>query len=295
LTPSEQSFEGLALTTDRPITDSAVAESTVIISGASTGIGRFAATNLASMGATLILVGRSTERHKTVLEELAEIGGSFRMVECDLGHLSSVAAAAASIEGAGTNQNPVVLINNAAAAGRRGVTADGFELAFGVNYLAHFLLTLLLLDSSLTVETVVNVSSNAQYSVPRLDPDMARGKTRSLAGWREYSHSKAAMAAMAIELSERRPAVKSLAVHPGLVSTGLWRRIPQPFRALVTRRMVPPEAGALPLVQAAIDPALPSGSYLTPSGIRTPGKSVIDPVGRSELWDASLAWVEAFL
>jgi NAD(P)-dependent dehydrogenase (short-subunit alcohol dehydrogenase family) len=124
---------------------------------------------------------------------------------------------------------------------------------------------------------------------------MARGKTRSLAGWREYSHSKAAMAAMAIELSERRPAVKGLAVHPGLVSTGLWRRIPQPFRALVTRRMIPPEAGALPLVQAATDAALPAGSYLTPTGIRTPGKAVTDPGGRAKLWDASLSWVEAFL
>ena len=63
------------------------------------------------------------------------------------------------------------------------------------------------------------------------------------------------------------PRLSSLSVHPGVVATRLWRRIPQPFRWFVTRRMAPPEVGALPLVRAATDPSLPSGGYLAPEGL----------------------------
>jgi retinol dehydrogenase-12 len=273
-----------------------LASSTVIITGASSGIGRSAARILASQGARMVLVGRSRERHRAVQAELDSQGASHRFVETDLGSLSSVAAAARSI---GTHVNDakqsVILINNAVTAGRRGVTADGFELAFGVNYVSHFLLTALLLQTSLAITTVINVSSNAHYSVPKLDPAMARGKTRTLTGWKEYSHSKAAMAALAVELAERNQGLKSLAVHPGLVATDLWRRIPLPVRALLTRRMLPPVVGALPLVRAATDLSLPSGGYLAPEGLRTPGAAVSDAAGRSFMWESSRRWVEPYL
>jgi len=281
------------------LTDShSVAGSIVIITGASSGIGRSVARQLASLGASLVLVGRSPEKHRAVQIELDAEGSSHRLVEADLSHLSSVAAAARSIADEATGRGArerVILINNAATAGKRGVTHDGFELAFGVNYLAHFLLTALLLQTNLAITRVINVTSNAHYSTPKLDPALAMGKTRSLLGWREYSHSKAAIAAMAVELAERNKAVRSLAVHPGLVATGLWRRIPQPFRALATRRMVPADIGALPLVRAATDPSLPSGGYLTPEGLRTPGRAVSDPDGRSRLWESSCQWVEGYL
>jgi retinol dehydrogenase 12 len=95
-------------------------------------------------------------------------------------------------------------------------------------------------------------------------------------------------------LAERNQGVMCLAVHPGLVATGLWRRVPQPFRAFVTRRMVPPDVGAVQLVRAATDPSLPSGGYLTPEGLQAPGPAVADANGRRVLWDASRRWVEPF-
>ena len=268
---------------------------TVIISGASSGIGRSAATQLASLGARLVLVGRSPEKHRAVQADLDGQEAVHRLVAADFGNLSSVVTAAGLIVEAHGSEKGLILINNAATAGRRGVTEDGFELAFGVNYFAHFLLTSLLLEAKLAIARVVNVTSNAQFSTTRLDPGMALGKTRSFLGWREYSHSKAAMAAMAVELAERNPELTTVAVHPGLVATGLWRRLPQPFRAMTTRRMASPEVGALPLVRAATDPSLPSGCYLSPEGLKDPGRAVQDQVGRRLLWDASTRWVQQFL
>ena len=267
----------------------------MVITGASSGIGRSAATQLGSLGARLVLVGRSPDRHRTVQADLDGQRASHRLVAADLRELASVTAAARLIAddaGGDGGDGGLILINNAATAGRRGVTNDGFEVAFGVNYFAHFFLTSLLLEAKLPVRRVINVSSNAHYSTPKLDPGLALGKTRSFLGWREYSHSKAAMAAMSVELAVRYPDLTSLSVHPGLVATGLWRRLPQPLRAITTRRMMPPEAGALPLVRAATDLSLPSGSYLTPEGLKDPGRAVLDVAGRGLLWEASRHWME---
>ena len=162
---------------------------------------RSAATQLAALGARLVMVGRSPERHRAVTSELDGLGISHRLVQTDLGRLSTVAAASSTIAAQEGGKGDLILINNAATAGRRGVTEEGFELAFGVNYLAHFLLTSQLLEAKLPITRVINVTSNAHYSTPKLDPGLALGKTRSFLGWREYSHSKAAMAAMAVELA----------------------------------------------------------------------------------------------
>ena len=272
-----------------------MAGSTVIITGASSGIGRSAAALLASLGARLMLVGRSPEKYGSIQAELDELGAPHELVAAELDDLSSVAAAAHQLADQADGHGELILINNAATAGRRGVTRDGFELAFGVNYVASYLLSSVLLQGRFQVSTVINVSSNAHYSTPRLDLELAIGKTRSLSGWREYSHSKAAQAAFAIELAERSPAVRSLAVHPGVVATRLWRRIPQPFRFFATRQMTSPDQGALPLVRAATDLTLLSGGYLAPEGLKVPSPAVLDVTARRRLWDASRQWVEPFL
>ena len=283
------------MTGDPSVSAGLLTGSTAIVTGASSGIGRSAAAQLASLGAGLILVGRTPEKYRAVQADLDARGATHRLVPADLARLSSVVAAASVIAESAAPEGELLLINNAATAGRRGVTDDGFELAFGVNYFAHFLLTFLLLGAKLGIGRIINVTSNAHFSTTRLDPALGRGKTRSVLGWREYSHSKAAMAAMSVELAERYPEVTSVAVHPGVVATGLWRRLPQPFRAIATRRMAPPDVGALPLVRAATDRSLPSGCYLAPEGMRDPSRAVQDRSGRRLLWDASTRWVEEIL
>ncbi len=124
-----------------------MAGSTVIITGASSGIGRSAAALLASLGARLIMVGRSPEKYRAIQVELDGLGASHGLVGAELSDLSSVAVAAGQLAHEVSGDANLILINNAATAGRRGITRDGFELAFGVNYLAPYLLSSLLLEA----------------------------------------------------------------------------------------------------------------------------------------------------
>lgn len=270
---------------------------TVVLTGASAGIGRATATQLGSLGFELVLVGRSRERHQAVLAELALAGVRHRLIEADLGDLRAVAAAAKEIERA----HPMVkvLINNAGQAGRRRITSDGFEIAFAVNYLAHFLLTLRLAPilTAGSGARVVNLSSHTHFSARSFEPDRALGRTRSLTGLKEYAHSKAAMVAFTLELAHRwAPALlTAIAVHPGVVATDIWRLIPRPLRGLVTRSMVTPAEGSETVVRAVRDSGLATGTYLTPDGPQRPGAMATDPEQRRLLWERSEEWVARFL
>lgn len=270
---------------------------TCVITGASTGIGRETARSLGLMGARLILVGRSVAKHRQVLDELGAESIESELIETELADLRSVAAAASQIE----QRHPqvAVLINNAGQGGRRGITADGFELAFGVNYLSHYLLTRRLLPALIrnVPARIVNLSSDGHYRIESFDPAAGVGKTGSLLGLKEYYHSKAAMIAFARELAARLDPdrIKALAVHPGVVATDGWRAIPQPFRWFLTRRMMSPAQGALTVVRAVIDPDMESGIYLTPVGPRPFHRLLADAEVRARLWEQSEQWVSAYL
>ena len=131
----------------------------VFLTGATSGIGRAAAGSGRSRDPPG-LAGRSEERTRPVVEEAALAGGTAEFLSLDLGSLRSVAAAAASVT------IPIDLLVADAAVTGRGTTADGFELAFGVNYLGHFLLVELLLArlSEAASPRVVIVASEAHRS-----------------------------------------------------------------------------------------------------------------------------------
>jgi NAD(P)-dependent dehydrogenase (short-subunit alcohol dehydrogenase family) len=169
------------------------------------------------------------------------------------------------------------------------VTNDGFELAFGVNYLSHYLLTRLLGNSN----RIVNVSSEAHRPVSDLAPELGLGRTRSLFGWREYQFSKATQIAFTCSLAARGR--NAYAAHPGVIATDLWRQMPNPFRYLLTRRMKAPAAGAIPLLRAATDQSLVPGDYVTPRGKVAPSPLATDVAAGERLWEQSEMWVRAYL
>lgn len=276
----------------------AVRDSVVVVTGASSGLGRATALELARRGARVILACRNQAKTAPVVEELARATGNddVEFAQLDLGDLASVRACAEALL---ARDLPIHgLINNAGLVAR-GTTKDGFELVFGTNHLGHYLLTRLLLDRLRATPgaRIVNVSSHSHYQAKRIDWDAVRAPTKTRIGLEEYEVSKLANVLFTKELARRLEGsgVTAYAVHPGQVATDVWRRIPQPLRALFVRamRMVPPEQGARSTLIAATSPELAahSGRYYDAKGReKAPNRLADDAELARQLWTRSAEW-----
>lgn len=261
--------------------------STVLITGASAGIGRATARHLAGTGARLILACRSPERTRPLLDEL--VSADVHFVKLDLASLESVRLAVREIASLGRGVD--VMVNNAGVAGRRGITEDGFELAFGVNHVGHAALTLGLFDAVGPADRVIAVSSNAHFRSPGIDWPALRRKTSTLTGMPEYATSKLANVLFARQLAVRHPEVVSVALHPGVVATDIWKRVPAIVRPLVTRKLLTPEEGASTSVHCVTAEGVVSGAYYESSAVREPSDVAGDEELAARLWRETERWV----
>lgn len=266
-----------------------------VVTGANTGIGRVTAAELAGAGAHVILACRSAAKTEPVVAEIRAATGSDKVefAELDLADLASVRACAEAFL---RRDLPLhILVNNAGLAGHRGLTTDGFELTFGVNHLGHFLLTVLLLDRlrASAPARVVTVSSQAHFRAKEIPWERLREPTRSLTGMDEYGVSKLANVLFTAELSRRSGAgVTTYALHPGVIASDIWRRIPPPFRALAKAFMRSTEEGALTSLHCATAPDLAgeTGQYYEDCKPRRPSRAAQDERLAAELWTRSLDW-----
>jgi retinol dehydrogenase-12 len=275
---------------------SALEGSLFIVTGANSGIGRVTARQLFGRGARVVLAGRSIDKCQALAAELRHgagvgVGDRVEILALDLADLASVRAAAATVLERGWRISG--LINNAGLAGTRGLTRDGYELTFGVNHLGHFLFTRLLearLRDSAPAR-VVNVASRAHRQISRIDFSALRRPTRSMTGLLEYGVSKLCNILFTRELARRwaGSGVTSYALHPGVIATDIWRKVPQPFRWIMTRAMVLPEDGAATTLYCATEPALAaaSGRYYDHEREATPSATAQDDRLAQQLWDES--------
>ena len=270
-------------------------DQTILITGANTGIGLATARVLAARGAELVLACRSEANGQATIRSIQAQTGNDRLatLPLDLGDLESVRRCAAAFLARGRPLH--VLINNAGLAGRRGTTPSGFELAFGTNHVGPFLLTQLLLDrlSSSAPARIVNVASNAHYSAGGIDFDAVRHPTRSRTGMAEYGVSKLANVLHAQELARRLDGtgVTAYALHPGLIASDIWRRVPWPIRPLMKLRMSSPDQGARTPVYCATSDQVAgdSGGYYVDCR-RTDPSATATPELAAELWERSAGW-----
>lgn len=267
----------------------------IIVTGANTGIGRATAEALARRGAHVVLACRSREKTAPVLDAIKAGGGSAEWAALDLGDLSQVRLCAEALLARG---RPIdVLLNNAGLAGQRGQTKQGFELAFGTNHLGHFLLTLLLLPrlQAAPHPRVVNVASKAHYDATRgIDFGALRAPTRTLTGLPEYAVSKLANVLFTKELARRLGGgkVHGYALHPGVVASDAWRRIPWPFRVILKAGMLSNEDGARTSLYCATSPEVADhdGRYYDDCREKTPSAFAEDADLARQLWARSVEW-----
>jgi len=270
---------------------------TIVITGANTGIGRATAAALAARGATLVLAGRSAEKTLPVIEALKRETGNIAITfsALALDDLASVRRSATEL--LTKHERIDVLINNAGLAGARGITKDGFELAFGTNHLGPFLFTQLLLPAlrSAPQGRVVNVASRAHLRAKGIPWETLRQSTITATGVLEYDVSKLANVLHANELARReagKSAVTAYSLHPGVVASDVWRRVPFPFRGVIKLFMISNEDGAKTSVHCATDAGLAkiSGRYYDKSREAPMSKVAQDESLAKELFTRSEEW-----
>ncbi len=252
---------------------------TVVVTGASAGLGYFAAEQLAAAGHRVILATRSPERAAAAADSIRRHvpGAALDHLHVDLADLDVVHAAAAALGELG----PVdAVVNNAGVVGSRTerFTAQGTELQVGTNHLGHFAFTALVLPLlEETAGRVVHLGSIA-HRWASLDPSDPF-RVGHYSGYRQYARSKLAVMLFGFELAERLAdagsPVSSVVAHPGLSLDSLAPSRPaiQPARTEPAwtrpgQRLYAQgkDAGAHPLVHAAVGDDVRSGQYWGPGG-----------------------------
>lgn len=266
---------------------------TVVITGASDGIGAAAARRIRQRGHEVVLVGRSEKKTAAVA---AELGADYFVA--DFAELSQVRALADNIRSRCPRID--VLGNNAGGVfSKLGRTADGHEITFQVNYLAPFLLTTLLLDVLVDSRaTVVNTSSSSQRllrHVTLADFETTDGRRPSTA----YALAKLANVLFTRELHRRYRAqgIAAAVVHPGFVNTNIGHSSGSRFleimqRTPVIRLISSPEEGADQLVWLATStPGVDwsPGTYYAKGRPAKPHRACDDSALARDLWDRTLA------
>lgn len=275
---------------------------TVLITGATAGIGRATAQALAHLGARVVLVGRSEEKTRAAAQEVSAQTGNADVdfLLADLSSLASVRALGRDF----TARYPQlhVLINNAGGVNQtRQVTPDGFELTFAVNHLAPFALTRDLLGvlRATPGARIVNVSSSAQRR-GHIDFGDLMGERR-YAPLKAYFQSKLAGVLFTYELARRLAGtgVTANALHPGVVNSdfggdargllGLGMRMIKRFGSLS------PAQGARTSVYLASSPEVEgvTGKYFERGRAVASGRASYDGAVARRLWDVSEALTRA--
>ena len=266
---------------------------TVIITGATSGIGEVAAVRLAEKGARIVFTARDKARADDTMAALkrANPRGDHAMHMADLSRLSEMKRAAAELA---REPRIDVLVNNAGALfNKRTETADGLEMTFALNHMAYFVITNMLLGKLKPGARIVTVASNAHRGA-RLDFDDLQSR-RGYAGFPVYSRSKLCNILFNRELARRLAGsgVTANALHPGFVATrfgndsgGIVRavlKVAKPIGA------ISPEEGARTIIYLASSPdvAAVSGGYFYECKPATPTAEARNDEDAKRLWDIS--------
>ncbi len=278
------------------MSDGMMTGKTVVITGATSGLGSVASARLASLGARLVLVARNRDKAEAMARHLRDRhpGLEAEILLADLSSLAEVRSLAAALPKAAPRID--VLVNNAGAIFTRcQTTADGLERTFALNHMAYFLLTTLLLDrlKAGAPARIVNVASEAHRNASLDFGDLQTGKNYS--GWLAYRRSKLANILFTRELARRLEGsgVSANCLHPGFVATSFGDNNNGPFRfalGLAKRFMaISPRQGGETLVYAASAPGIAgeSGVYFDQNRPRETSAAAQDREAARRLWNAS--------
>jgi NAD(P)-dependent dehydrogenase (short-subunit alcohol dehydrogenase family) len=256
-----------------------------LVTGATDGIGKQTAIELAKRGARVLVHGRSEAKARLAADDVRKASGSDAVepIHCDLASLAEVRACAERVLAA--HEMLDVLVNNAGVfMHERVLTADGFETTMAVNHFSHFLLTHLLLPllERAPRARVIHVSSGAHRGGALDFSDLTF--ERGFGGYAAYATSKLANILFSNELARRlaHTRITSNALHPGVITTKLLR---EGFGSHGDTL----ERGARTTIRVATDPALAevTGKYFSDEREAQPSKAALDRAAQTRLYDLS--------
>ena len=279
---------------DQPV-DQPMAGKICLVTGATSGIGRFTALGLARLGATVVVGGRSPERCSETVDWIKEETGnpSVQHILADLSSQQEVRGLATEFKERFSRLD--VLVNNAGAIMlSRRISVDGIELSYALNHLSYFILTNLLLDvlESSAPARIINVSSSS-HRRSNINFDDLQGQRR-YGGYRAYAQSKLANVLFTYELARRLEGtgVTANVLHPGLVATnflannGAWGRF---LCFLMHLRAINAVKGAQTSIYLASSHEVEgvNGKYFEKSRSVRSSRASYDETTASRLWDVS--------
>jgi len=272
---------------------------TVLVTGATSGIGHVAARELARMGARTVLVSRNAEKCARSVEVIKKETGNTQLefIAADLSTKAGVQEAAYEFKQRHTRLD--VLLNNAGAMFMsRQVSYDGIEMTIALNHLNYFHLTVLLLDvlKASGSARVINVSSDAHRG-GKMDFDDIQSE-KNYSGFKAYSQSKLANVLFTYELARKLEGTKvtANALHPGFVDTGFGKNnggLAKFAMVLLKPMQRKPEAGAQTSIYLASSPDVEgaSGKYFTDSKAVPSDPASYDRAAAEKLWGMTLEMI----
>jgi retinol dehydrogenase-12 len=268
----------------------------VMVTGATAGIGKVTARELARKGATVIVVGRSREKCETITNEIRTATGNpnVSFMVADLSSQAEIRRLATEFYA--HHDHLDVLVNNAGAVNtKRLESPDGIELTFAVNHLNYFLLTHLLLPALKAAPTarIVNVASDA-HAAGALNFDDLEYKQRRYNAFSAYAQSKLANIMFTYELARRLTGgtITANALHPGFVSTrfganngGIFTFIPLLARIIGVNEDKGAETSIYLASSAEVEGV--SGAYFSEGRLSKSKKASYDTIAQQRLWQIS--------
>ena len=270
---------------------------TVILTGATRGIGHAAAVEIAQRGAELAIVGRDPERVRATAAAAQAADGGARVHQhvADLAEMDEVRRLAVELLDAYPRID--VLANNAGAMfTSRHVTADGFEQTFALNHLSPFLLTNLLLERLKASNARVVTTASDAHRGGVLDLDDLQSERGRFRPGRVYGTSKLCNVLFTRELQRRHPDLAANCLHPGVIRTGFGKNdglLARVSLTVVGPFLGSPKTGARPLVWLALDPEAGElrGQYVEKGRPTQPSAQAQDDRLAAELWERSEAFI----
>ena len=267
----------------------------VLITGATSGLGKATAIALAKQGATLVLTTRDDAKGAATKDEITQLTGNnnIDVLHCDLASLASVREFCS--EFLGKYDRLDVLINNAGTWDfKRRESADGIERIFAVNVLAPFLMTNLLLDllKASAPSRIINVTSGLHSGTIHFDDIEFK---RKFSGMKVYSQSKLALILFTRLLAKKLEGTGVVVncVHPGMNKTDLGRDSGKITNWMFQKMGQDPQKGAETAVFLASDPAAETttGEYFVKKQAKKSSKNTYDMDSAEKLWEVATKYV----